>query len=78
MLDRLESLEKEYEAVLARLSDQEVLNDHLKLRVESKRHKELEPIVVAYRDYRAAHEDLEVAKELGMKEEVVLAEGRRS
>jgi peptide chain release factor 1 len=76
MLDRLESLEKEYEAVLARLSDQEVLNDHLKLRVESKRHKELEPIVVAYRDYRAAHEDLEVAKELGMKEEVALAEER--
>jgi peptide chain release factor 1 len=76
MLDRLESLEKEYEAVLARLSDQDVLGDHQKLRIESKRHKELEPIVVAYRDYRAAHEDLEVAKELGMREEVALAEAR--
>ena len=76
MLDRLESLEKEYEAVLARLSDQDVLGDHQKLRIESKRHKELEPIVLAYRDYRSAHEDLEVAKELGMREEVTLAEER--
>ena len=76
MIERLAGLDEEYEAVLARLSDNEVLSDHNRLREESKRHKQLEPIVLAYRQYRSALDDLSVAKELGMKEEADEAEAR--
>jgi peptide chain release factor 1 len=76
VLERLADLEQEYENVLARLSDSEVLSDQRRLREESRRHRQLEPIVLAYRQYRAAHDDLEVAKELGMREEVEVAEKR--
>jgi peptide chain release factor 1 len=76
VLERLQDLEKEYEEVLARLSDNEVLSDQRRLRDESRKHKQLEPIVAAYRAYRSASEDLEVAKELGMKDEVDVAEAR--
>jgi peptide chain release factor 1 len=76
VLERLQDLEKEYEEVLARLGDNAVLTDQRRLREESRKLKQLEPIVVAYRAYRTASEDLEVAKELGMKDEVDLAEAR--
>jgi peptide chain release factor 1 len=76
VLERLADLEKEYEEVLLDLSDNEVLTDQRRLREVSRKHKQLEPIVLAYRDYRSAHEDLEVAKELGMREESDLAERR--
>jgi peptide chain release factor 1 len=76
VLERLADLEKEYEAVLARLSDNAVLSDQRRLRDESRRHKVLEPIVLAYRQYRSASEDLAVAKELGMHEEAHEAEAR--
>src|SRR5688500_7684866 len=76
MLERLAGLEEEYEAVLARLSDNEVLSDQKRLRDESRRHKRLEPIVLTYREYRSALDDLAVAKELGMKDEADEAEAR--
>ncbi|MEA3077134.1 MAG: peptide chain release factor 1 [Actinomycetota bacterium] len=76
MLERLADLETEYEAVLARLSDNAVLSDQRRLRDESRRHKVLEPIVLAYRQYRSASEDLAVAKELGMHDEAHEAEAR--
>jgi peptide chain release factor 1 len=64
VLDRLAGLEQEYEAVIRDLSDPAVLSDQRRLRQVSKRHKELEPIVQAYRDYRQAHENLAAGKEL--------------
>ena len=64
MLDRLAALEQEYEAVLGRLADPAVLADQRALRTESKRLKQLEPVVNAYRAYRAALDDLEAAKEM--------------
>jgi peptide chain release factor 1 len=76
VLERLADLEKEYEEVLLDLSDNEVLTDQRRLREVSRKHKQLEPIVLAYRQYRNAHDDLEVAKELGMKDEADLAERR--
>ncbi len=76
MLERLADLEKEYDEVLMLLSDNEVLTDQRRLREVSRKHKQLEPIVLAYRDHRRASEDLEVAKELGMKDETELAERR--
>ena len=64
MLERLAGLEQEYEAVLSRLADPAVLSDQRALRTTSRRHKELEPIVHAYRQYRQASEDLDAAKEM--------------
>ena len=64
MLERLADLEKEYEEVVARLSDPEVLSDHNALRDVSRRHKHLEAIVGRYREYRQALDDLATAKEM--------------
>jgi len=64
VFDRLESIEREYETVLVDLSDPQVIADHQRLREVSRRHRELEPVVAAYRDYKAAGEDLEVAKDM--------------
>jgi peptide chain release factor 1 len=64
VLDRLEGLEREYETVLIQLSDPEVMGDHKRLREVSRRHRELEPVVAAYRQYRAAEADLGAAREM--------------
>src|SRR3954469_23474403 len=64
MLDRLAGLEAEYEQVVARMNDPAVLTDQHALRDTGRRMKELEPVVAAYREYKAAYEDLEAAKEM--------------
>ncbi len=64
MLERLEGLEREYEAVLIQLSDPEVIADQKKLREVSRRHSELEPVVQVYKHYRQALDDLAVAREM--------------
>jgi peptide chain release factor 1 len=79
MLERLADLEDEYESVVHRLSDPAVLADPRQVRDVSRRHKQLEPIVAAYRQYRQAHDDLAAAKEMlpdaeGEDREVVRAE----
>jgi peptide chain release factor 1 len=74
MLERLAGLEEEYQQVADRMNDPAVLTDQRALRETGRRLKVLEPIVVAYRSYRTALDDLEVAKELGMKDEAAVAE----
>ncbi len=79
MLDRLESLEREYEAVLVQLSDPAVISDQRRLREASRRHKELEPVVEALREYRSAAGDLDAAREMlaeadGADRDIVRAE----
>jgi peptide chain release factor 1 len=64
MLDRLVGLEAEYQQVVEKMNDPAVLTDQRALRDAGRRMKELEPVVAAYREYRAAHDDLEVAKEM--------------
>jgi len=64
MLDRLRELEREYELVLVQLSDPAVIGDPRRLRDASRRHRELEPVVLAYRDYRGVRDDGTAAKEL--------------
>jgi peptide chain release factor 1 len=76
VLERLADIEREFDAVESRLADPEVLNDPKALREESKKYKDLQQIVDAYRAYKSAHDDLEVAKELGMRDEVDDAERR--
>ena len=64
MLDRLAVLEKEYETVLIQLSDPAVISDQHRLREASKRHKELEPVVAAYREYRPGGQGPGTAREM--------------
>jgi peptide chain release factor 1 len=64
VLERLHDLEGEYDAVEAQLADPAVLSDHATLRQVSKRHKELTPLVDAYRRYLVLQSDLEAAREL--------------
>ena len=64
MLERLASLESEYDDVLAELSDPDVLGDQRRFVVLSKRLKELQPVVLAYRQYRATEGDLTAAREM--------------
>jgi peptide chain release factor 1 len=64
VLDRLASLEDEFAAVEARLSDPSIHGDREAYAQVAKRHKELEPIVRASRELRQATEDLATAKEM--------------
>ncbi len=63
-LGRLELLEKEYNEVVESLGSPEVLSNQNKLRSISRRHKELEQIVNAYRRYLSTMGDISTAKEL--------------
>src|SRR5688500_6786578 len=74
MLERLAGLEEEYQQVADRMNDPAVLTDQRALRDTGRRLKELEPIVAAYREYRAALDDLGAAKELGLKDEAAESE----
>ncbi len=75
MLDRLAGLESEYETVLVQLSDPAVIADQRRLREASRRHRELEPVVLAYRDYRGVLADIEAAKELLVDLEATVVSG---
>jgi peptide chain release factor 1 len=61
MLERLANLEEE---VLRQLADPAVIGDQRALRDVSRRHKQLEPIVQRYREYRAALDQLSEAKQM--------------
>lgn len=50
--------------MVASLGDPAVLGDQRKLREASRRHKQLEPIVQAFRAYRQAQDDLAAAREM--------------
>jgi len=62
MFDRLAGLETEYEAILGQLGDPAVHGDHRASTELSKRFKELEPVVLAYREWRGHTGDLEAAR----------------
>jgi peptide chain release factor 1 len=64
MLERLAGLETEYEDVLVRLQDPNVFTDQRAYVKLSKRLKELEPIVLAFREHRSTSGDLEAAKSM--------------
>jgi peptide chain release factor 1 len=86
VLDRLPGLEREYELVLAQLADPDVIADRARFRDASRRHRELEPVVLAARERRRVEGDLGAAKEMlgeadgaeraELRREVETAEGR--
>lgn len=57
-------LAREYDNVVAQLSDPAVIADPRRLREVSKRHHELEPVADAYRSFQAVEADLETAREM--------------
>jgi peptide chain release factor 1 len=64
VFERLATLEQEYAEVVERLSDPDVASDQRAFRDLSRRHKQLETIVNAYRRFQAAAGDLAAAKEM--------------
>jgi peptide chain release factor 1 len=52
MLDRLEQIESRYEGLGRQLADPEVLADHSQYQKIAKQHRDLEPVVSKYREYR--------------------------
>ncbi|HSH23577.1 MAG TPA: peptide chain release factor 1 [Acidimicrobiales bacterium] len=64
MFDRLAALEKELDEVEARLAEPDVFADQEAYVALTRRHKELEPIVTASREYRQARDDHATAREM--------------
>ncbi|MHB1711463.1 MAG: peptide chain release factor 1, partial [Acidimicrobiales bacterium] len=62
--DRLDDLEREYEAVVSELSDPAVSADPRRLRDVARRHKGLEEVVGIWRRLQQARSDLEAAVEM--------------
>jgi peptide chain release factor 1 len=64
MRDRLTDLEDEYSLVESRLADPAVISDQTKLRAETKRYKELGPVIECWRRLKARQDDAAAAQEL--------------
>lgn len=62
MLDKLADVEKRFEQVSEMLYDADVISDIEKYKSLMKEHKNLEPIVEKYREYKKASESFEEAK----------------
>ena len=64
MLDRLHTLEREFDEVEARMADPAVISDQASYAEVAKRYRELEAIVSRSRMLRSRTDDLEVAREM--------------
>lgn len=64
MFDRLQAVEDRYDKLNEMLSDPDIVNDTNKLRQYSKEQSDLQETVDAYREYKAAKEQLAEAKEM--------------
>jgi len=62
--DRLADLEREYDAVVAELEDPSTAADPRRLRDLSRRHHQLEQVVVVWRGLQEAEADLDAAREM--------------
>ena len=62
--DRLADLEREYDAVVAELEDPSTAVDPRRLRDLSRRHHQLEQVVVVWRGLQEAEADLDTAREM--------------
>lgn len=64
MFDKLNFIQEKYEDLSIRVSQPELINNQPEWRKTVKEMSEMEPVVVKYREYKKAKEDLEGAKEL--------------
>ncbi|WP_271410766.1 peptide chain release factor 1 [Pseudomonas sp. Q1-7] len=64
LLNKLDLLQDRYEELTALLGDAEVISDQGKFRAYSKEFAEVEPVIVAFREFRKVQNDLEGAQAL--------------
>ena len=64
MFDRLKSVEDEFVSLEASLSDPDIVNDQAKMRMVTRRYKDLTPVVDCVRRYNARTADAQAAREL--------------
>ena len=62
MFERLEQIEARYDEMARQLADPEVLGDHEKYQKIAKQHRDLEPVVEKFREYREVHTGLADAR----------------
>ena len=64
LLKKLEGLQDRYEALTALLGDAEVIGNQNQFRAYSKEYAEVEPVILAYRDFCKVQGDLDGAREM--------------
>lgn len=64
MLERLDFIESKYEELSRKIGDPSVMADQREWQKLCKEHSDVEPIVLKYRDYEKAKEDLKADKEM--------------
>jgi peptide chain release factor 1 len=64
LLNKLDVLQDRYEELTALLGDGDVIGDQSKFRAYSKEYAEVEPVILAYREFRKVRDDLEGAQAL--------------
>ncbi|HZK38053.1 MAG TPA: peptide chain release factor 1 [Clostridia bacterium] len=64
MLEKLAFLEEKYNDLGREISDPEIINDQNRWRKLVKEHSDLEEVVIKYRQYKSAQEDLDGADEI--------------
>ena len=62
MFDRLEQIEARYEELGRQLSDPTLVNDQKKFQATAKQHRDMEPTVEKYREYRKIRDGITEAK----------------
>ena len=67
-IGRLAQVEEKYENLARMLGDPEVISDTNKLRIYSKEHSNLTPVIKAYREYVSLKDQLEEAEEMIQEE----------
>ena len=64
LLKKLDILQDRFEELTALLGDGEVISDQAKFRAYSKEYAEVEPVILAFREFRKVQSDLEGAQAL--------------
>lgn len=64
MLERLNFIESKYDELSRKISDPSVMSDQKEWQKLCKEHSELEAVVIKYREYKKAEEDIEADKEI--------------
>src|SRR5438046_10405669 len=64
MLERLDAIEEKYEELTRQLSDHELLADQSKYTKVTRQHRELEEIVVKYRELKALDRGIRETREM--------------
>ncbi len=75
--NKLTEIETRYEAILAQINDPEFSSDYQNYMQAAKGKNEIEPVVTAYRNYRRVLDDIPVAEEMDMTEELELLKHQR-